>query len=120
MPDARMMAPAMTDPDPSVPGYRPAAAADPSAHATRDVSVPATFWAVVAAAVLATLLLYCWPASERIGRQTEALAEARQGLQAAQEQCDRLEDECRALDDPFYVERLLRFEHNWQPVTDRR
>ncbi len=80
----------------------------------------ATFWSVLATAALATVLLYCWPAAERINRQAAALESARARLAEVKSRHDKLEAECRALDDPFYIERILRFEYNWRPRGQKK
>ncbi len=74
------------------------------------------FWSGVLVIVVATLLMYCWPAAERIRNYQSALDEAEAELEQVRATHAALELEREALDDPFTVEWILRREHNWQPT----
>ncbi|MGE0435191.1 MAG: septum formation initiator family protein [Planctomycetota bacterium] len=92
----------------------------PHAHTHMRPAAPdlfgiATFWSVVATLALATLLLYCLPAASRIERQAESLKTAQEELAGVRDRHEALEAEAKALDDPFYIEKILRFEYNWRP-----
>lgn len=80
----------------------------------------ATFWGIVAAAVLATLVVYCWPTMDKIQRQRLALEAAETSLAVVSRENARLYAELHALDDPFFIERTLRAEFNWRPIDNRR
>lgn len=86
-------------------------------HGARMMLQVGGFWMIVLLLLSQVVVLYIVPSQQRLDTQREALDDARIWFNGVQTENERLTAEAESLNDPYYVERLLREEYHWQPTN---
>ena len=81
-----------------------------------DLSVIA-FWIVVILLISIVAVFYVYPAEEKLDSLTTMYEKTDSKCEKLSKSKQKLEQELIALDDPFYIEKLLRCRYNWKPIN---
>ncbi len=81
----------------------------------REMSVLA-FWIIIIAIIAIVFVFYFTPAQNKLVQLKRNYKLTEQKCEALKSELNELKNELDALDDPFYVEKLLRYKYNWKPA----
>ena len=72
------------------------------------------FWILIIFVVILIIGLYFVPAQRKLHSLDSLFDKTQQKNDKLKDELENLENEMKAFDDPFYIEKLLRSEYNWK------